>query len=94
MCEKRFSNGQRDNVVGNGTTCHHRSVVDRQRCWSPSAKACTRRSVHKHLQQQRPHGIRKDLHWYKGKKVNFEALDLADLKIIENCQFNKLYFIQ
>jgi hypothetical protein len=39
-------------------------------------------------------GIRKDLHWYKGKTVNFEAFDLADVKIIGNCQLNKLYFIQ
>ena len=27
-------------------------------------------------------GIRKDLHGYKGKTVNFEAFDLADVKII------------
>ena len=39
-------------------------------------------------------GIRKDLHWYMGKKVNFEAFDLADVKIIENCRLNKLYFMQ
>ena len=39
-------------------------------------------------------GIRKNLHWYKGKKVNFEAFDLADVEIIENCRLNKLYFMQ
>ena len=31
-------------------------------------------------------GIRKDLHGYKGKMVNFEAFDLADVMIIRNCQ--------
>jgi hypothetical protein len=30
-------------------------------------------------------GIREDLHGYKGKTVNFEAFDLADVKIIWNC---------
>ena len=30
-------------------------------------------------------GIRKDLHGYKGKTVNFEAFDLTDVKIIGNC---------
>ena len=27
-------------------------------------------------------------------QVNFEAFDLADVKIIENCRLNKLYFMQ
>ena len=31
-------------------------------------------------------GIRKDLHKYKGKTVNFEAFDLADVMIIRNCR--------
>ena len=26
--------------------------------------------------------------------MNVEAFDLADVKIIENCELNKLYFIQ
>ena len=51
-------------------------------------------SMHNHLHHERPHGIRKDLHWYKGKKENFEAFDLVDVKIIENCKFNMLYFMQ
>jgi hypothetical protein len=38
--------------------------------------------------------IRKDLHWYQGKTVNFEAFDLADVKIIWNCRLNKLYCMQ
>ena len=29
-------------------------------------------------------GIRKDLHGYRGKTVNFEAFDLADVMIIEH----------
>jgi hypothetical protein len=39
-------------------------------------------------------GIRKDLHGYNGKTVNFEAFDLADVMIIGDCQLNKLYFMQ
>ena len=39
-------------------------------------------------------GIRKDLYAYKGKMVNFEAFDFADVKIIRNCRLNKLYFMQ
>ena len=35
MCEKRFRNGHGDNAVGMGTTCHHRSVVDRHRSQHP-----------------------------------------------------------
>ena len=27
-------------------------------------------------------------------QMNFEAFDLADVKIIENCPLNKLYFMQ
>ena len=27
-------------------------------------------------------------------QMNFEAFDLADVKIITNCQLNKLYFMQ
>jgi hypothetical protein len=30
-------------------------------------------------------GIRKDLQGYNGKTSNFEAFDLADVKIIGNC---------
>ena len=30
--------------------------------------------------------IRKDLHIYKAKTVNFEAFDLADVMIIRNCR--------
>ena len=50
--------------------------------------------MHKQLHQEHRHGIREDLHWYKGETVNFEAFDLADVMIIGNCQLNKLYFMQ
>ena len=30
----------------------------------------------------------------KGKMVNFESFDFADVKIIRNCRLNKLYFMQ
>ena len=39
-------------------------------------------------------GICKDLYAYRGNMVNFEAFDFADVKILRNCQLNKLYFMQ
>jgi hypothetical protein len=50
--------------------------------------------MHKQKHQEHLHGIRKDRHWFKGKTVNFEAFDLADVMIISNYWLNKLYFMQ
>jgi hypothetical protein len=64
MCEKRFRNGHGDNAVGMGTTCHHRSVVDRHRSQHPDRG---HKGVHQRLYTRTTtprdrHGIRKDLH--------------------------------
>ena len=93
MCEKRFRNGQLDNVVGSGTTCHHHSVVDRHRSQHPDQ---VRKGVHQALYAQTSSAAAPS--WLsQGSamiQMNFEAFDLADVKIIENCRLNKLYFKQ
>ena len=93
MCEKRFSNGQCDNVVGSATTCHHRSVVDRHRSQHPDQ---VRKGVHQALYAQTPTPAAPSGHSQGSAliQMNFEAFDLADVKIIDNCRLNKLYFMQ
>ena len=93
MCEKRFSNGQRDNVVGSGTTCHHRSVVDRHRGQHPDQR---HKDVHRGLYAQTSTPRAPSWHSQGSAltQMNFEAFDLANVKIIDNCQLNKLYFMQ
>jgi hypothetical protein len=93
MCEKRFRNGQRNNAVGNGTTCHHRSVVDRHRSQHPDQ---VQKAVHQALYAQTPTPAAPSGHSQGSAliQMNFEAFDLADVKIIDNCRLNKLYFMQ
>ena len=93
MCEKRFRNGQRINAVGNATTCHHRSVVDRHRSQHPDR---VHKDVHEGLYAQTPTPAAPSRHSQGSAliQMNFEAFDLADVKIIKNCQLNKLYFMQ
>ena len=93
MCEKRFRNGQRINAVGNATTCHHRSVVDRHRSQHPDQ---VRKGVHQALYAQTPTPAAPSGHSQGSAliQMNFEAFDLADVKIIDNCWLNKLYFMQ
>ena len=93
MCEKRFRNGQRINVVGSATTCHHRSVVDRHRSQHPDRG---QKAVHQGLYAQTPTPAAPSGHSQGSAliQMNFEAFDLADVKIIDNCRLNKLYFMQ
>ena len=93
MCEKRFRNGHGDNAVGMGTTCHHRSVVDRHRSQHPDQ---VRKGVHQALYAQTPTPAAPSGHSQESAliQMNFEAFDLADVKIIDNCRLNKLYFMQ
>ena len=93
MCEKRFRNGHGDNVVGMGTTCHHRSVVDRHRSQHPDRG---QKAVHQRLYAQTATPGAPSRHSQGSAliQMNFEAFDLADVKIIDNCRLNKLYFMQ
>ena len=93
MCEKRFRNGQRINALGSATTCHHRSVVDRHRSQHPDRG---QKAVHQALYAQTPTPASPSGHSQGSAliQVNFEAFDLADVKIIDNRQLNKLYFMQ
>ena len=93
MCEKRFRDGWGDNAVGRGTTCHHRSVVDRHRSQHPDRG---QKAVHQALYAQTspPSAPSGHLQGSALIQLNFEAFDLADVKIIDNCWLNKLYFMQ
>ena len=93
MCEKRFRNGHWDNAVGTGTTCHHRSVVDPHRSQPPDQ---VRKGVHQALYAQTPTPAAPSGHSQGSAliQMNFEAFGLANVKIIDNCWLNKLYFMQ
>jgi hypothetical protein len=78
------------------TTCHHRSVVARDRGQHPDQ---VRKGVHQALYAQT--STSRPPSWHsqgsaliQGKTMNFEAFDLADVTIIVNCWLNKLYFMQ
>ena len=93
MCEKRFRNGHGDNAVGMGTTCHHRSVVDRHRSQHPDQ---VQKAVHQALYAQTPTPAAPSGQPQGSAliQMNFEAFDLVDVEIIENYLLNKLYFKQ
>ena len=84
MCEKRCRNGQRINVVGNATTCHYHSVVDRHRVQHPDQ---VRKAVHQALYVQTSTTAAPSWHLQGSAliQVNFEPFDLADVKTVQNC---------